>query len=116
MTASPLDPRQLARDADAPLAVVRFLFAAAEDDPTLVRLIRGGALDQETVKLRRAIILVSKLHAYASLPQIGRALNRDHSSIQRSLNEAIQMLVEDASFRALCRQIVQTCARFRSAA
>lgn len=107
MTASPLDPRQLARDADAPLAVVRFLFAAAEDDPTLVRLIRGGALDQETVKLRRAIIWVSKLRTSASLRQIGRALNRDHSSIERSLNEAETMYVDDPSFRDLCQLVIR---------
>ncbi len=116
MTAPSLDPRKLARDADAPLAVVRFLFAAAEDDPTLVRLIRGAGLDQETVRLRRAIIWVSKLRTSASLPEIGRALNRDHSSIQRALNEAEAMHVEDGEFRALCHRIVQTCARFRRAA
>lgn len=110
-----LDPRTLARDADAPLAVVRFLFAAAENDPSLVRLIRGGALDQETVRLRRAVIWVSKLRTSASLYQIGRALNRDHSSIQRALNEAEVMHVEDDIFRALCRR-VQDGARFRNAA
>lgn len=113
---APLDPRQLARNADAPLAVVRILFAAAENDPSLVRLIRGGALDQETVRLRRAIIWESKLRTSASLPQIGRALNRDHSSVQRALKEAEAMHVDDPSFRALCLQIYQTCARFRRAA
>lgn len=107
MTAPLLDPRTLARNADAPLAVVRILFAAADNDPTLVRLIRGGAMDQETVRLGRAVVWLSKLRTSASLPQIGRALNRDHSTIQRALADAEAMHVEDASFRDLCRQVLQ---------
>lgn len=102
-----LEPHQLARDADAPLDVVRFLFEAAEYDSAVVRLIRGAAIDQETVRLRRAIIWVSRLHTTASLPQIGRALNRDHSSVQRSLMQADSMYVNDSTFRDLCRRIVR---------
>lgn len=100
-----LDPRSLARDADAPLPVVRILFAAAEDDPVLVRLIRGPLMDHETLRLRRAVIWVAKTRTSASLPQIGRALGRDHSSIQRSFDEAEDMFASDASFQELCRAI-----------
>lgn len=100
-----LDPRTLARDADAPLSVVRILFAAAEDDPVLVRLIRGPLMDHETLRLRRAVIWLAKTRTSASLPQIGRALGRDHSSIQRSFDAAEEMFARDVSFQALCREI-----------
>lgn len=100
-----LDPRQLARDADAPLNVVRYLFAAAQGDVTLVRLIRGPDIDHETVRLRRAIIWVAKFRTSASLPQIGRALNRDHSRIHRALEQAEADFVGDPDFRRLCKEI-----------
>lgn len=116
MTSSPLDPRQLARDADAPLAVMRILFAVADNDPTLVRLIRGGVIDQETMRLRKAVVCVAKWHTSASLPQIGRALARDHSSIQRLIGDAKALYAEDRQFRGLCDRVGQACAGSRRAA
>lgn len=102
-----LDPRTLARDADAPLPVVRILFAAAEDDDDVIRLIRGPLIDHETLRLRRAVIWVAKTRTSASLPQIGRALGRDHSSIQRQFDEAEELFASDISFQQLCRRIRQ---------
>lgn len=99
-----LNPRQLAHDADAPILVVRLLFAAAEDDADVVRLLRGPAIDQETVRLRRAVIYLARLRAGASFPQIARALNRDHSSVNRALDQAWEDFA-DPSFRRLCQDI-----------
>lgn len=95
-------PRSIAHHANAPLDVVRLLFAVAEGDADVVRLIRSAATDQETVRLRRAVIWASKFHTNASLPAIGRALNRDHSSVLRSLEETKVIWLADPDFRHMC--------------
>ena len=95
-------PESIAHHANAPLGVCRLLFAVAESDEEVVRLIRSAATDQETVRLRRAVIWASKFHTCASLPEIGRALNRDHSSVLRSLEETKVIWLADPTFRHLC--------------
>lgn len=110
-----LTPQSVAHHASAPLDVVRLLFAVAESDPEVVRLIRSAATDQETVRLRRAVIWASKFHTNASLPAIGRALNRDHSSVLRSLEETKVIWLADPTFRHLCDRAARD-ARMRTVA
>ncbi|NIJ18463.1 chromosomal replication initiation ATPase DnaA [Sphingomonas naasensis] len=87
------------------LAVCKLLFAVAENDFETIRLIRSEAFDEETLRLRRAVIWVAKLHTNASLPEIGRAINRDHSVVQRSIEETKVIWLADMEFRALCERI-----------
>ena len=116
MTASPLDPRDLAAHANVPLPVVRLMFAAAGNDAETVRLLRSASIDRETMWLRRAIITAAKWHTSATLEQLGRAFNRDHSTIQRWLADAKAMHAEEPEFRAFSDRIVEVCAGSRRAA
>lgn len=99
------DPKTLARAANAPWVVCRILWAVAEGDDENIRLIRSPATDEETLRQRRAVIWAAKLHTSASLPEIGRALNRDHSAILRGLEEAKGLFLADPDFRHLCERI-----------
>lgn len=95
-------PETLATQASAPTSVCRILFAVADHDPDVVRLIRGHALDEETVKLRCAVIFVAKLYTSATLEQIARAVNRDHSAVVRSIARAKHLWQSDPMFRHAC--------------
>ena len=57
------------------------------------------------MRMRTAVIFVAKLHTNASLNEIGRALNRDHSAVQRQIGKAKGLWVDDPDFRALCGRI-----------
>lgn len=98
-------PRSLARAANAPWSVCRILFAVADGDEANIRMIRSPATDEDTIRQRLAVIWAAKLHTSASLPEIGRALNRDHSAILRGLERAKGMFLASAEFRSLCERI-----------
>lgn len=98
-------PHALARAANAPWAVCRILWAVAEGDEENIRLIRSPATDEETLRQRLAVIWAAKLHTNASLPEIARALNRDHSRIVRGLESAKGLFLADHEFRALTERI-----------
>ena len=66
--------------------------------------------------LRRAIVTAAKWHTSATLEQIGRVFNRNHSTVQRWLAEAKVLYVEDPAFRAFSDRIVEICAGSRRAA
>lgn len=98
-------PEMLARVTGAPVRVCKLVFAVADNDEANMRLIRGPSMDEETLRQRRAVILVAKLHTQATLSEIGRAVGRDHSVVLRGLEQAKRMWIEDADFRALCGRI-----------
>ena len=100
-------PEHLARHASAPVAVCKLLFAVANDDWDVISLVRGPSMDQETVRLRRAVIWASRLRAGASYPEIGRALNRDHSSVIRLFGSSVVAWCDDLEFRGLCDRITR---------
>ena len=100
-------PHALAQAADAPVQVCRMLFAAVGSDPYQLADMRGPDRDRDMVRLCRAVILTAKLHTNASLPAIGRALNRDHSVVHRGLEEAKTLWVTDPDFRDLCGLILR---------
>lgn len=100
-------PRGLAVAAGAPLPVCKLIFAVAENDPDNIALIRSPRIDPDTIRQRRAVIWVAKLHTSLSLPDIGRALNRDHSSVLRSLNEAKELWLGDPTFRHDCEKLAK---------
>jgi hypothetical protein len=99
------NPETLARNARAPLVVCRLIFAVAEGDEENIRLIRAGALDEETIRQRWAVVLVARLYAGANLEEIGRALNVDHSSVKRAIDGSMQKWLEDDRFRHICGKL-----------
>ncbi len=101
------NPEQMARHANAPVRVCNLVFAVAEDDPDVIRLVRGPSFDAETLRLRRAVIWTARMREGASYPEIGRALNRDHSSIVRLFGSAVVAWCDDLDFRALCDRITR---------
>lgn len=104
-------PDDLARHARAPVIVCKLLFAAADGHRGSVRAIRSSDKDEEVVRQRRAVIWAAKFHTSASLPEIGRALNRDHSAVQRSLEETKILWLADPDFRDMCERIARRGAR-----
>lgn len=101
------DPRHLARHSQTWVGIARLIFAVAENDAENIKLIRSSSIDEDTMRQRRAVIWAAKMSTTASLPVIARALNRDHSSVLRSMEEAEKLYVEDPTFRALCKRIIQ---------
>lgn len=95
----------LARGANAPLAVCRLIFAVAEDDQENIRMIRSGAMDEETMRQRYAVILVARLHCGARLEEIGRALNLDHSAVKRAIDSIMRRWLDDPELRVLAGRI-----------
>jgi|GEM_PF-5614476 len=98
-------PELLAGRSGAPIQVCRLLFAVAENDVENVALIRSGKIDEDTMRQRRAVILMARLRTDASYPEIARALARDHSSVDRSAWKALDLWRDDPEFRALCMKI-----------
>lgn len=101
------DPRQLAKHSGTWVGIARLIFAVAENDAENIKLIRSSSIDEDTMRQRRAVIWAAKLSTTASLPIIARGLNRDHSSVLRSMEEAERLYVEDVTFRALCKRITR---------
>ena len=95
----------LASASGAPFAVCSFVFAAAGHDPEAVALIRSEARDRISVEMRRAVVWCSKLHTPVTFVDIGKALNRDHSSIMRCLYGAKLQWLNDAEFREECERL-----------
>lgn len=98
-------PEHLARCAGAPVQVCKLVFAVAESDPVMVAALRSDSTDEDTVRMRRAVLWTAKLHTNASFPEIARALGKDHSSLIRSLGRAVVQWADDHTFRALCAKI-----------
>ena len=98
-------PEALAKACGAPFAVCSFVFAAAGYDPEAVALIRSDAREMITVEMRRAVVWCSKFHTSATLLDIGKALNRDHSTVLRCLYGAKLQWLNDADFRGECERL-----------
>ena len=88
------------------------VFAVVDNDPFQVADLRADYRDVELVYRRRAVILSARLHTNAAFSEIGRALNKDHSNITRSMDAALRIwrvddmfveLVERVAFRSVLR-------------
>jgi hypothetical protein len=71
---------RLARDADIPAALARMVVEAAAAAGVSLRSFRTDDRRPHLVAERQRLILVARDRGF-SLPQVGRALNRDHSTI-----------------------------------
>lgn len=87
---------------NSPEAVWRLIYAAADNDPDVISEFRGADIHRDLSDQRHAIAWVARNHIGASLPQIGRALNRDHSTIHRSCRRAVHLRAQRPDFRAMC--------------
>ncbi|MDP5279921.1 helix-turn-helix domain-containing protein [Sphingomonas sp. DG1-23] len=101
-----LSPVHLARDADAPLAVCRLIFTVAEHDAEVISMIRGPRMDEETMDMRRLVIVVARRHLAVPFPRIGRAMNRDHSAVIRTFRNADTQWREDRDFRLRANRLL----------
>lgn len=107
-------PEALAREARAPLPVCRLVFAVAEHDSDTIRLMRSGALDEDSVRLRWAVILVAKLHTKSSLEEIGRALNIHHSVVKRAIDSMMRRWLVDEELRLIAGKLTMVKASWQA--
>jgi hypothetical protein len=100
-------PEALASAANAPLVVCQLIFVITEGDRENIRLIRSGhdVLDSETIRQRSAVSWAARSGTHSSFPQIGRALNLDHSAVLRGYNRAKLLRRTDREFRHMTDQL-----------
>lgn len=100
-----LSPEALSSNTGARIEVCRMVFVVVDFDPFQVADLRSQYREAEMVLQRRAVILSARLHTNASFSEIGRALNRDHSSVTRSMDEALKIWRTDDGFVDLVERI-----------
>lgn len=98
-------PEALSRHSGARIEVCRMVFAVVDFDPFRIADLRSQYRDADLLRQRRAVVWSAKFHTNASFSEIGKALCRDHSSITRSLDEALVMWRTDPAFVELCERI-----------
>lgn len=81
-------PEALSTVSTAPLVICQLIFFVTEGDRGHIAMLRDGRGDSETWLERYAIIWVARQFTHHSFPEIGRALNNDHSSVIRGYNRA----------------------------
>jgi hypothetical protein len=98
-------PEALSRHCGARIEVCRMVFAVVDFDPFRIADLRSQYRDADLLRQRRAVVWSAKFHTNASFSEIGKALCRDHSSITRSLDEALELWRTDPAFVDLCERI-----------
>lgn len=83
------------------------VFEVVNSDPFQVADLRSQLRDAELLRERRAVIVAARLHTNAPFAEIGRAMNRDHSSITRSLKEGLELYRTDDEFVELCDRLAR---------
>jgi len=81
------------------------IFRAADDEPRLVRVIRSSSMVPSTCRTRQAIVWAARTRLSLSYYEIGKALNRDHSTILYSFRIASALIKRDPVFKAMCERI-----------
>lgn len=79
----------------------RMIEAVARAEGVTVRSVMRDVREQPQVRVRRAVSVVARRAGY-SFPVIGRALDRDHTTIMHHVRCA-EGLANDADFAELCR-------------
>jgi len=100
-------PEALSRVSSAPLVVCRLIFFVTQGDRSHIAMLRDGRGDSETWAERYAIIWVARQFTHHSFPDIGRALNSDHSSIIRGYNRAKMLMHTSQEFKALTSSLLK---------
>lgn len=73
---------RLARNADIPLELAQLVVVAANQADMPLRNLRSARQHRELVQVRRTVVLAARhRNPPFSYWQIGRALNRDHSTV-----------------------------------
>ncbi len=76
---------RLAENANVPHALAELVVMLAEKYGRTIKQLRGECRDRDLVQIRKRIAREGRHRRY-SFPQIGRALNRDHSTIISHVN------------------------------
>lgn len=100
-------PECLSQVSSAPLVICQLVFFVTEGDRVHIAMLRDGRGDAETWLERYAIIWVARQFAHHSFPEIGRALNSDHSSVLRGYNRAKMLRLTNREFQALTDNLVK---------
>lgn len=104
-------PKALALCSNSPEPVCRLVFAIADDDRESIALLRGERGHAILWEQRHAVSWVAREFIGASFPQIGRALNCDHTVIVRGYSRAKLLRRIDPDFRDMSDRLSATVQR-----
>ncbi|QGP80015.1 hypothetical protein [Sphingobium sp. CAP-1] len=96
----------LATVSNSPPLLCQIIFTAAGDDKAMVADLRSNLQGDPLCRLRHAIAWAGKELGF-SYHSIGRALNRDHSSVMHSHRVALRLVPLDDAFRLLCEDLAR---------
>ena len=94
-------PEMLAIVSASALPICQMIFTVAGNDRGLVAEIRGGSTAERLCRLRQAVIWTARAQGY-SFHKIGRAMNRDHSTVMHAYRIAKTLAETSDAFRASC--------------
>jgi len=104
-------PRALALVSNSPEPVCRLVFTISENDRESICLLRGERGNAILWEQRHAVSWVAREFIGASFPEIGRALNCDHTVIVRGYNRAKLLRRIDPDFRDMSDRLSATVQR-----
>lgn len=83
-----------------PVHMKRVVEVASRRFSVTVEELRSDLRGQRAVRAREAVSLIARTHYQCSYPQIGRIVNRHHSTTQRAIREAQERYEQDKLFRS----------------
>ena len=87
-------------------SVCELIYRAVGGRAEGVRDLRSASQNSRDIRARQAVVWAARTKLGASFHEIGRALNRDHSTILYSFRVATRLIETDEEFGAMCRRIL----------